>query len=87
MNRRTEIINDHYEALMFAKTSEQARASAHKLIKIVLGEEAAEKPLEEALRQCCRILRPSGDPREQQRFEAEFVELGIWPGQAHRMAA
>jgi len=45
MNRRTEIINDHYEALMFAKTSEQARAAAHKLINIVLGEEAVQKPL------------------------------------------
>jgi hypothetical protein len=87
MNRRTEIINDHYEALMFAKTSEQARAAAHKLIKIVLGEEAAQKPLEVALRECCRVLRPSGDPREQQRFEAEFVELGIWPTNAQRMAA
>jgi hypothetical protein len=87
MNRHTEIVNDHYEALMFAKTSEQARTAAKQLIKIVLGEEAVDRPFEEALRECCRVLRPSADPREQQRFEAEFVELAIWPRNAQVMAA
>jgi hypothetical protein len=87
MNRRNQIINDHYEALMFAKTPEQARAAAQELIKLILGEDALRRPLEEALRECCRVLRPSEDVREQQRFEAEFVELGIWPTAAGKMAA
>jgi hypothetical protein len=87
MNRRTEMINDRYEALMFAKTPEQAQVSARELIRVVLGEELAHKPLEEALRECCRVMRPSQDPREQLRFEAEFVELGIWPNSVRKMAA
>jgi hypothetical protein len=87
MNRRNQIINDRYEALMFAKTAEQARAAAQELIKLILGEDGLRKPLEEALRECCRVLRPSADVREQQRFEAEFVELGIWPTAAKKMAA
>ena len=87
MNRRNQIINDRYEALMFAKTAEQARAAARDLIKVVLGEDALQHPLEDALRECCRVMRPSEDLREQQRFEAEFVELGIWPSAAKRMAA
>jgi hypothetical protein len=87
MNRRNQIINDHYEALMFAKTAEQARAAAQELIKLILGEDALQKPFEEALRECCRVLRPSEDPREQQRFEAEFVELAMWPTAARKMAA
>ncbi len=87
MNRHTQMINDRYEALMFAKTSEQARVAAKELIRIVLGDGHTEKPLEEALRDCCKVLRPSQDPREQQRFEAEFIELGIWPESAQRIAA
>ena len=87
MNRRTQLINDRYEALMFAKTSDQARAAAGELIRVVLGDQAIEKPLEEALRECCRVLRPSQDPREQQRFEAEFIELGVWPNSTERIAA
>ncbi|MDQ2841516.1 MAG: hypothetical protein M3Y72_10865 [Acidobacteriota bacterium] len=87
MNRHTQMINDRYEAMMFARTSEQALTAARELIKVVLGEDSQAKPLEEALRECCRILRPSVDPREQQRFEAEFVELGIWPNSAHKIAA
>jgi hypothetical protein len=49
----------------------------------------ADRPLEETLRECCRILRPAEDPNEQERFEAEFVELGIWPNSqdASRKAA
>ena len=87
MNRRNQIINDRYEALMFAKTAEQARAAARDLIKLILGEDALQRPLEDGLRECCRVLRPSEDLREQQRFEAEFVELGIWPTAARKMAA
>ena len=88
MNRHTQMINDRYEALMFAKSADQARVAARELIRVVLGEDAAHKPLEEAVRECCRQLRPSADPREQQRFEAEFVELAIWPGSAqNRIAA
>jgi hypothetical protein len=88
MNRRVQMINERYEALMFAKSPEQARAAARELIGIVLGPEALDRPLEEALRETCRQLRPSNDPREQQRFEAEFIEMGIWPqpGQ-HKIAA
>jgi TnpA family transposase len=87
MNRRNQIINDHYEAMMFAKSAEQARAAAQQLVKVVLGEETAAQPLEEALRETCRVLRPSHDIREQQRFEAEFIELGMWPTTAQKMAA
>lgn len=87
MNRHVQMINDRYEALMFARNSEQAVSAARELIRVVLGEEAAIVPLEEALRQCCRVMRPSHDPREQQRFEAEFIELGIWPDSARKLAA
>jgi hypothetical protein len=87
MNRHAQIMNDKYEALMFAKSAEQARVAAWDLIRFVLGDEAVNKPLEEGLRACCRVLRPSADPREQQRFEAEFIELGIWPAAARKIAA
>lgn len=87
MNRRTQMINDRYEALMFAKTPEQARQAARELIRVVLGDEAINLPLEDALRECCRAMRPSQDPREQQRFEAEFIELGIWPNSDQKIAA
>lgn len=88
MNRRTQMINDRYEALMFAKTSGQARRAAQELIRVVLGDAALEKPFDEALRECCREMRPSHDPREEQRFEAEFIELAIWPNSnAASMAA
>jgi hypothetical protein len=87
MNRQNQLINDRYEALMFAKTPEAGRKAARELVRIVLGEEALQLPLEEALRQCCRRLRPSRDPREQARFESEFIELGIWPNESQRIAA
>ena len=87
MNRLNQLINDRYEALMFAKTPEAGRKAARELVRIVLGEEALQLPLEEALRQCCRHLRPSKDSREQARFEAEFIELGIWPNESQRIAA
>ena len=87
MNRKTQLINDRYDALMFAKTPEGARHAARELIRVVLGDEALERPLEQALRQCCRQLRPSEDPREQLRFETEFVELGLWPANGQKAAA
>ncbi len=87
MNKLNQLINDRYEALMFAKTPEAGRKAARELVRIVLGDEALQLPLEEALRQCCRQLRPSKDPREQARFEAEFVELGVWPNESQRIAA
>ena len=87
MNRATEIVNERYDALMFAKDAEGARKAARDLVKALLGEEALNQPLEEALKQCCRKLRPSADPREQARFEEEFIELGVWPTRAREMAA
>jgi hypothetical protein len=79
MNRNTQLVNERYDALMFAKSPEAARRAARELARVVLGDEAIGLPLEQALRECCRELRPSQDPKEQGRFEAEFVELGIWP--------
>jgi HEPN domain-containing protein len=79
MNRHNQLVNERYEALMFAKTPQAAQKAARELVRIVLGEEAVEQPLEQALRDICRVLRPSQDPREQARFEAEFLELAFWP--------
>lgn len=87
MNRNTQLINEHYDALMFANSPKVARKAAHELIRAVLGEEAVEQPLEEALREVCRKLRPSQDPKEQARFESEFVELAIAPSNSRQMAA
>lgn len=87
MNRNSQFINDRYDALMFAKSPQAARRAGRELVKAVLGEEALAHPFEEALRDCCRRLRPSEDPREQARFEAEFIELAIWPNSAQKVAA
>jgi hypothetical protein len=87
MNKNTQFINDRYEALMFAKSPQAARKAAWELARVVLGEEALQRPLDDLLRECCRRLRPSEDPREQVRFEAEFVELGIWPNAVQKIAA
>jgi hypothetical protein len=87
MNRQDQLINDCYEAMMFAKTSEAARKAARELAVAVLGEAAANRPLEEALRECCRVFRPAADPKEQARFEAEFLELALWPTAAQTLAA
>jgi len=73
--------------MMFARTPETARRAAHELVATVLGGQASGLSLQEALRECCRRIRPSGDPREQQRFENEFIELGIWPGKSQSIAA
>lgn len=72
---------------MFAKTPEAARKAARELVRVVLGDEAVRQPLDEALRNCCRRLRPAEDPREQARFEAEFIELGIWPDSSEKLVA
>ncbi len=87
MNRNIQLINERYDALMFAKSPDAARRAARELARVILGEEAAGLPLEEALRECCRELRPSEDPKEQARFEAEFIEMGIWPNAAQKAAA
>jgi hypothetical protein len=84
MNRYTQLVNARYEAMMFAKSAEEARNAARELVRVVLGEDAANRPLEETLRETCRIFRPSEDPKEQARYEAEFIELGIWPKPASR---
>ena len=87
MNRETALINDRYEAMMFAKSPEGARKAARELVRVVLGEEALRQSLQESLRECCRRLRPSEDSREQARFEAEFIELGIWPDVSQKLVA
>ena len=88
MNKALQQLNERYEAMMFAKTPEIGRKAARELVRTVLGEEALRnKSLEEALRECCRRMRPSSDPKEQVRFENEFVELGLWPDGSQRIAA
>lgn len=87
MNRQTELVNDRYEAMMFANSPEAARKAARELVRVVLGDEAVLLPLEESLRETCRRLRPAEDSKEQARFEAEFIEMGIWPSPAHKLAA
>ncbi|MGI8958176.1 MAG: hypothetical protein ACR2IV_00110 [Bryobacteraceae bacterium] len=87
MLRRESLIESQYEALLFAKSAESARQAAVELVRIVLGEEAFARPLEDELRECCRKLRPAKDPTEQLRFEDEFLELAIWPGASQKMAA
>lgn len=80
MNKQTQLINERYEALLFARTPESGRKAAKELIKVVLGEGALQQQsFEEALRQTCRKFRPSRDPREQARFEQEFLELALAP--------
>jgi hypothetical protein len=87
MNQNSELVSARYDALMFAKSRENAVRAARELVRVVLGEEGLQLPLDVALRDCCRVLRPSQDPREQIRYETEFVELGIWPSNSRTMAA
>jgi len=88
MDRNTEAaIGARYDALMFATTRDGARKAARELVQLVLGDEAVNRPLEEGLRGVCRRLRPSENPAEQARFEAEFVELAFAPTSARTMAA
>ena len=88
MDRNTQAaVNAHYDALMFATSPDTARKAARELVELVLGDEAANRPLEESLRSVCRRLRPSENPAEEARFEAEFVELAFAPTSARTMAA
>jgi hypothetical protein len=87
MNRESQLMNERYEAMMFAKSPEVARKAARELVRVVLGDDAVRQPLEESLRECCRRMRPAEDPREQARFEAEFVEMGIWPNVDQKLVA
>jgi hypothetical protein len=87
MRYRNSSTDAHYEALLFANSAEAARDAAVELVRIVLGEDAVGRRLKDALRACCRILRPAKDPRKELRFEEEFVELAIWPGKSQKMAA
>jgi hypothetical protein len=89
MTRAAQQIQERYDALMFAKSTGAAKKAARQLVELVLGEEAAHLPLQEGLRQTCRRIRPSADPREQQRYENEFIELATAPtgGHSHSVAA
>jgi len=80
-------IDTRYDALMFAKSPEAARKAAEELVRSVMGDRAAELSLPDALRECCRILRPAQDQKDEARFEEEFIELAFWPGRSHQMAA
>jgi hypothetical protein len=93
MEQRTALPKNRYDiaydALMFAKTPELARRAAVELVRAVLGEEALDRPLDDTLREVCREIRPSSDPKEQERYESEFVELvmGPKPSTSQRIAA
>lgn len=87
MARVSEVIDARYEALLFAKSAADARRAAKELIEVVLGDEAVDYSLERGLRQCCQVLRPADDPKEQVRYENEFIELGIWPQTTQRQSA
>jgi hypothetical protein len=79
MDRNEEIISKRYDALMFARTPEEAKRAARFLAESVLGEDALHMPLERAMKEVCRKIRPASDPRDQARFEAEFLELVFTP--------
>ncbi|MBV9763792.1 MAG: hypothetical protein JOZ48_03015, partial [Acidobacteriaceae bacterium] len=66
---------------------EAARKAGRELVRFVLGDDTTERSFEESLREVCRKIRPSDDPREQLRFENEFIELAIWPNGSQKMAA
>ncbi len=87
MAQTSTSIDTRYDALMFAKSPETAQKAAEELVRTVLGDRAAQLSLREGLRECCRILRPAQDPKEEPRFEEEFIELAFWPGRSHQMAA
>jgi len=79
MDRNEEIISKRYDALMFARTTEEAKRAARLLAESVLGEDGLQLPLERAMKEVCRKMRPASDPRDQARFEAEFLELVFVP--------
>jgi hypothetical protein len=75
MDRNEEMISKRYDALMFARNTEEAKRAARLLAEAVLGEDGLGLPLERAMKEVCRKIRPASDPRDQARFEAEFLEL------------
>jgi hypothetical protein len=79
MDRNEELISKRYDALMFARTPDEAKRAARLLADAVLGEEGVAMPLERAMKEVCRRIRPASDPRDQARFEAEFLELAFAP--------
>ena len=87
MSSLSESIETRYDALMFAKSQGEARVAAAQLVRAVLGEAASSRPLKEALKECCRVMRPAADPKDESRYEEEFVELAFWPGRAAQIAA
>lgn len=80
-------LDTRYDALMFARSPEVAQKAAEELVRTVLGDRAGELSLRDGLRECCRILRPAQDPKEELRFEEEFIELAFWPSRSRQMAA
>jgi hypothetical protein len=86
MDRNEEIISKRYDALMFARTPEEAKRSARLLAEAVLGEAGLALSLERAMKEVCRKLRPASDPRDQTRFEAEFLELVFSPTNSEHSA-
>ncbi|MBV9264898.1 MAG: hypothetical protein JO061_01895 [Acidobacteriaceae bacterium] len=87
MTRAAQKIQDQYDALMFARTPDAARKAARELVFLVLGETSEHLSLEEAVRETCRRLRPAADPREEQRFEDEMVELALGANRPHSAVA
>ncbi len=79
MDRNEELISKRYDALMFARTTDEAKRVARLLAEAVLGEHSLHLPLERAMTEVCRKMRPASDPRDQARFEAEFLELVFAP--------
>ena len=87
MPHTSDSIDSLYDALMFAKSAGVAQQAGRELVRAVLGENALRRPLPEALRECCRRLRPAPDPADEPRFEDEFVELALWTGKSAKIAA
>ncbi len=79
MDRNEELISKRYDALMFARNPQEAKRAARLLADAVLGEDGLGMPLERAIKEVCRKIRPATDPRDQARFEAEFLELVFAP--------
>jgi hypothetical protein len=87
MTRAAQHVQEKYDVLLFAKTPEAARKAAREFAVAVLGEEASKLPVREALRESCRRWRPAADPKEQQRFEDELVELAFGAEKPHSAVA
>jgi hypothetical protein len=79
MDRNEELISKRYDALMFARNPQEAKRAARLLADAVLGEEGLGLPLERAMKEVCRKIRPASDAKDQARFEAEFLELVFAP--------